>query len=151
MSSRKWEKVPLLIAIGLISLFLGASAALAANLNLDNQGASVGQTVTFTVTVEDTPNGVDALVFDIIFDNNVLSYEGFDPGELVEGFLLFHVSNPSPGTVRVAGITANPIAAGASGNLVRLNFTVAAGEASDLTFQNLKDDLVGWTTKDGSL
>jgi hypothetical protein len=151
MKGKTIRKIPiLLLLMGFLS-FVSWSGAGAADLNLDDQDcAPVGSTVTFTATVDSAPNSVSALGFEVAFDNTVLTYVDFTAGELVQDFLLFNVSNPSPGILRVAGITINPITAGASGNLVMFNFTVAAAGGSDLILQNLTDDMTGWTTDDGT-
>jgi hypothetical protein len=103
------------------------------------------------------PNEVDALGFDLTFDPSVLQYTGaFTRGALVAAWSFFDVSNPTPGKLKVGGFTVvDPIQAGVSGTLVRLEFLVVcnncgAGSISELVATNLVDDVATWSTCPGS-
>ena len=142
----------LFLLAGLLSFGNWASAS-AADLNLDDQPcAAVGNSVTFTVTVDNAPNQVAALGFDVTYDNTILQFDSYEGGALVANFDFFKAAHPD-NLIRVGGFEAGAdnIPAGATGTLVFLTFTVLAEGSTDLVFLNLKDDMKeGWTTDDGT-
>jgi hypothetical protein len=131
---------------------LGATVAFPQeNLDLNNQTASAtGQTVTFTVSVNNAPNAVDAIGVDITFAPEVLRFDGFTSGSLVQNWNFFHVSTPAAGQIRLAGFTVtDSIAAGTRGDLVFLNFTVLGESATPLSIVAPVDDVATWTLGTG--
>jgi cohesin domain-containing protein len=114
----------ILPAIVVAVLMLSAPVAFSQeNLELNNQTASaMGQTVTFTVSVNNAPNTVDAIGVDITFAPEVLRFDGFTSGSLVQNWDFFHASAPAAGQIRLAGFTVRDIiAAGTSGDLGRVH------------------------------
>ena len=86
--------VVLLMTVVFTSVF-GLATARAQDITFDNQPASdIGQRVTFTVSINDAPNAVEAIGFDITFDATVLQFDGFVRGVLVTNWDQFRVSNP---------------------------------------------------------
>ncbi len=123
---------------------------------LDIPGASGGSagTVTIPVRIQNAPNAVDSLGLEVLFDPSRFGYTGFSRGPLVDGFDFFDVSNPGDGIARMGGFEAGEdiIAAGASGDLVYLNFEIfdsEPGKSYGFGLQELKDDLAGWSTSHG--
>jgi cohesin domain-containing protein len=144
----------ILPAIVVAVLMLSAPVAFSQeNLELNNQTASaMGQTVTFTVSVNNAPNTVDAIGVDITFAPEVLRFDGFTSGPLVQNWDFFHASAPAAGQIRLAGFTVRDIiAAGTSGDLVFLNFTVLNEGAAALSMVAPVDDVATWTRGTGQL
>jgi hypothetical protein len=114
-----------------------------------------GKTIAIPVRIQNAPNEVAALGFDVSYDTSVLQFVSADfTGTLLEGFSFKDVSSPSLGLLRVGGFTvADPIAAGTSGDVVYLTFEVTCTEctSSKLELDNLVDQIVGWDTSDGCL
>ena len=76
---------------------------------LDIVGATAnatGEVVTHTVRIQNAPNEVDSMGFEVTYDPAVLQYVGCDQGPCEVPWLLFDCLNPEPGVVRVAGISA---------------------------------------------
>ena len=129
---------------------LCAGKLYAQNLDINDQSAEVGDTVTFTVSMSNIPNAVGALQFEVSYDTSVLDFtDNFTKGSLVNGFTYFEVNEASSGQIRVVGITTSEIASGSSGEVVKLEFTVKNCANSTLTLTGLEDDLSGWNTGDG--
>ena len=135
-----------------VSLILPGLVHARANLAMNDQRGSKGDTITFTVSVNSAPNEVVSFGFDVNFDHRILTYKSHTRGDLVKGWDFFDVSNPGNGVVRVGGFTTKEkIAEDASGAMVNLTFAVIGGADNTLTFTELVDDIVGWSTKDGSV
>ncbi len=130
--------------------------AMAADLELDGQSGQLCDTatVTFTVSVNNAPNDVSSLGMEISYTPTVFEYVG-DTGDfsgtLMEAWSFKQVSNPTPGLLIFGGFTvAGEITTGTSGSLVRLAFNVIGTEDCQLPLNELKDDIAGWETKDGT-
>ena len=128
-----------------------AGQALGAALEIDDQSGGLGSQVVFTVSVNSAPNKVDSLGADIGFDASVLEYVSGDfTGTLMADWTIKQISNPEVGVLRLGGLTmGTPIAAGSSGNLVKITFNVIGGWDCKLPLSALKDDITGWGTKGG--
>ncbi|MEZ4528550.1 MAG: Ig-like domain-containing protein [Desulfobacterales bacterium] len=139
--------------VGLLSLcILFGTAAYGANLEMDTHTASQGDTVIFTVSVNNAPNQVAAFGFDINFDSTVLEYKSHEKGALVQsGFSLFDANEISAGQLRIGGVDfgASPIQQGGTGILVRLTFLVLQNKSCEVQLLDLKDDFKTWSTKNG--
>ena len=142
--------VVLLMTVVFTSVF-GLATARAQDITFDNQPASdIGQRVTFTVSINDAPNAVEAIGFDITFDATVLQFDGSVRGVLVTNWDQFRVRNPAAGTLTVTGSTTEDIIAeGASGELVQLNFIVLADNDTTLSVTTPVDDVETWTFGEG--
>jgi hypothetical protein len=155
-----------LVALAVVAFMLwpGTMAAVAQNVDLDDQNARQGETVTFTVSINTASNDVIAFGFEITFDPSALYFDTTDtngdliadaaiPGPLVEGWTFFRVSSPASGHIRVGGSTiTNGIAAGASGVLLQLIFTVVGdGDPASTTLAIVmpSDDVTTWTLGQG--
>jgi hypothetical protein len=114
-----------------------------------------GSTTIVIVRIQDAPNPVDALGFEVSFEPAFVTYTGYSRGPLVEDFDFFDAIVPpdEPDVVRVGGFEAiDGIPAGASGALVYLHFIAdqcAPGLSSGLGLQDLKDDLGSWSSTGG--
>jgi len=139
--------------IGLLSLcMLIGTAAYGASLEMDTQKAAKGETVTFTVSVNNAPNQVAAFGFDISFDPAVLQYKSHEKGSLIQsGFSLFDANEISAGQLRIGGLDfgGSPIQQGSSGILARLTFQVLQNKSCEVQFTDLKDDFRTWSPKNG--
>ncbi len=142
--------VSLSLSVGLLGGW--ALQAGAQGLSLDDRSASEGETVTFTVSVTNAPSEADALGFDVTFDPAVLGFVEFTRGALSQSWTLFDVGTPEAGRIRVGGLTtgAEIIAAGATGDLARLDFTVLGAGATDLSIEATVDDIRSWAVDGGS-
>ncbi len=141
--------------IGILSLcMLFGAAAYGASLEMDIQKASKGETVSFTVSVNNAPNQVAAFGFDIVFDPAVLEYKNYEKGSLVQsGFSFFDANEISEGHLRIGGLDfgGSPMQQGSTGVLVLLTFTVIDNKSCDLAFSELKDDFKTWGSENGGL
>lgn len=121
----------------------------AANLEYTvNLSGVSGAEVTVTLKIINAPNDVDALGLDIKFDPNALQYIKYEKGDLVQGSLLFDVSNPESGLLRIGEINLedNKIAQGTSGTIVDLYFTLRTDFLSTIIqLDNMVDDIDGWS------
>ena len=133
------------------TLGMGIPGGFSQNLSFNAQQGEVGDTVTFTIRVDGAPNTVEAFGFDVLYDRDVLQYTGsFIPGEMVNRFGFFNVNEANPGRTRVAGFSiSDRVAAGRSGAIVTLEFTVIKPGNATLSLVNLVDDVAGWTTQAG--
>ena len=124
-------------------------------LDLSVSYVAVGAGGSVSVAIGAAPNAVAAFGFEVAFDATRLSYDGFAPGALTEGFDFLEVSNPAAGIVRVGGFEAGSdrIADGASGILVEIQFTVdpaePIGSEIPLSLLGLVDDLLPFSMSNG--
>ena len=121
-------------------------------LDIQGSNGSPGGTVSIPVRIQNAPNAVSSLGFEVVYPASILTYTGFTEGPCVEGWTLFNVTSPEPGIVRVGGLTTgNGIAAGESCYVVYLEFEIdpECDSVSPLDLQELKDDISGWSTSHG--
>ncbi|MEW5804382.1 MAG: cohesin domain-containing protein [bacterium] len=122
---------------------------------LDIEGARgrIGQEVKIPVRIQNAPNGVAALGFEVAYNTAVLKYTGFERGNLVTSFNMFDVNIDSPGKLKVGGFTiGSGVSKGASGYLVWLKFTVVGGQEKicySLTLSNLTDEIANFPQTGG--
>jgi len=120
---------------------------------LDITGASgnTGDTITITVRIQNAPNSVDSLGFDVTYDPAVLEYQGsFTRGSCVTNFSFFDFNLISAGTIRIGGFTTtNAIQTGASCDVVVLQFTVLTCATTSLGLQGLVDNIASWSKSGG--
>ncbi|MEW5735482.1 MAG: PKD domain-containing protein [Thermodesulfobacteriota bacterium] len=151
-------KIPLFFTVMLLLLCSGPLFASAASITVDNQTGDVGDEVTFTVGIVSAPNPVNGFIADVTYDPAVLEYKSGKAGNLITpGSGLFIVNGvcsacvPGQMTARIGGaLPTTPIPLGATGSLATLTFTVIGCGDFTLQIPTLKDDLVGWTTGEGS-
>ena len=162
------------VVLRFFSLFLAlyllmAGSGLAEELELDIKSAEAGQTVVFTISVNNAPNLVLAFGFRVLFDGNCLTWQSLTVGDLTQDFAKLDpatgdptgaivANEPWPGTLIVGGATAFPengIQQGETGVLATLTFTVDSCCSTALTFSELNSHLAPpsadhvWTTKNG--
>ncbi len=137
----------------LAAVFFTIVSAGASVLSIDSYEGKVGSDTTFTVSVINALNDADSLGFEVKYDASVLSYRGYRPGSLVQGFSSFNVVNTDFGVVRIGGfdIGNNKITKGASGSLVYLTFEVVGYNNSEMKIIKLLDDLKSWSVINGIL
>lgn len=114
-----------------------------------------GGTVTVPIRIQSAPNGVFSVGFEVTFNSTILNYTGHSRGGLVSDFDFFDCNVPGdkPDVVRCGGFkSTGGIAQGASGDVVYLSFDVIDCEKGlnyTLDLQELKDDIVSWSTSLG--
>lgn len=113
-----------------------------------------GTAITIPIEVRNAPNAADALGFELTYDPAKLAFTGCDfAGTLLAAWDQKDCNTPSSGIVRVGAFTTGtPIAAGATGNLVRVAFEVLTcieEEEMALPLQSLVDDVTTWGTCSG--
>jgi len=128
-------------------------------LNIVDTSGCGGSEVTVTIEINNAPNMVDSLGFEVTYNqNNCLTFINWQAGALTSGFDFFNCSTPSAGIVRCGGLDAGGgIPSGASGPVVELTFSIDTPdldtpvEAVKLDLQALVDDLSGteWSTSPG--
>lgn len=124
-------------------------------LNILSTSASPGATATVVVEINTAPHEVAAFGFEVMYDAAQLTFDEFSRGDLTTDFNTLNASMPSPGVVRVGGFEpeAGTIAAGSSGSVVVLNFSVDHNvpfqDALPVSLQNLVDDVATFSISDG--
>jgi len=128
----------------------------AGQLDVVGGSGNPGSSVTFTVRVQNAPNAVDALGFEVTYDPAMLQYVGFTRGGCVTNFDFFNANLIASGIVRCGGFTTvSPIPAGANCDVVQLHFTVISSSCAvgtcpgTVSLQNLVDDMTGWSASHG--
>jgi len=134
-----------------LSVFVFAQLAISAELEINNQERDVGGRVTFAVIINDTPDDIDSVEFNVLYDNHILSFEGWETGSLVSDFVFFNaaVIKGREGIIKVAGFTNSHIASGLSGEIVRLEFAVKECTNSLLELVDLSGAVEGFSTIQG--
>ncbi len=150
MKKKSTRIFKVLLSIFLIWIVM-AGKSMAANLELVSQCADTGDQVVFTLLLNDAPNGCESIGVDIVYDPDVIEYNSEDfSGTLLENFSFSQVNLVSAGLLRIGAFNAGEaISQGTSGSMVTLTFTVNDETGSDLSLENLKDDIETWTTTDG--
>jgi len=113
--------------------------------------------VTIPVLFDNSPNDVDAFLFDLIYDSDALTFNDFSRGDLTAGFSESNVGAnvTSTGVLTIGGYDTTAIPAGSTGTLIFLEFEVNCSscspyETSNLEATNLQDDLLNWETDNGT-
>lgn len=141
------------ILVALLMLVLGGiSPGLAQQVQIDTQQGKVGETVTFTISLDRAPKTIDALGLTLTYDPTVLRYTGtFTKGLLVQEFDFFDAHERQHGQIRVGGFTTKKaIAAESGGKLVSLAFTVLSAGNTTVRIAHMVDDLAGMQTLPGA-
>ena len=142
---------PFLLMLALVCTPMGGKA-IAENLEIDHKQGRLGDQVTFIVSVNGAPNEVASLGSNINYNSEVLEYVSANfTGTLLESFTFKQVNNSSSDLCKLGALTSgDKIAGGATGFLVTLTFNVIGNQDCQLSLSELKDDIAGWTTKDGT-
>ena len=120
------------------------------NLDIPGSIGSIGGIVKIPVRVKNAPNNVSSFGFEIVYDTDMLEYESYDKGSLVENFDYFDAQLISDGLIRCGGAKNNGIKSGASGSVLFLKFKIKQAEpATKINLQELKDDFVSWNFSGG--
>jgi hypothetical protein len=119
------------------------------HIKIRRLAADANQRITFVLAVDQAPNQVRALGFDVVFDPQVLKYSGYTRGVLIERFDMFDVNALGRGRLRVGGLEARNdfMAQGASGELVRLQFQVLGNGDPGFKLIRLRDHISSWGVK----
>jgi len=124
-------------------------------LDIGGSAGTTGGTTAIPVRIQDAPNTVGSLGFEVTFNPCVLEFGDFASGSLIEDFDFFDCVIPAGenSIVRCGGFkSTGGIAEGASGDVAYLNFGVIECEQGSnytLDLQELKDDVAGWSTSLG--
>ncbi|MDM8539805.1 cohesin domain-containing protein [Desulfococcaceae bacterium HSG9] len=136
-------------------VFVIPTAGGTGDLDIVDSSAPCGGSVSVPVRIQDAPNMVNALGFEVTYDPAILTYTGFVKGTLVDNFDDpvgdFDVNPYSSGAIRIGGYRSlDGIASGAGGVLVYLKFDIAAVcDSSVLEIAALTDDIGSWTATSG--
>ena len=117
----------------------------------ENTCSGAGDIKTYTVSINDAPNEVGAIGFELNYDKTKLEYQDFQKGNLTDSFLMFDVTEKDDDTLKAGGFTMSALSGGTSGTVVVINFKVLECENSDLVLGDLLDDFSGWSKTDGKL
>lgn len=135
--------------------FLFISNVFAQNhLIMDDQTGYKDEVVTFTISVSNILNQVEAFGFRVAFDFSVLEYSSGCKGNLTESALFFGINSDQEGELIIGWSNPSPLApipAGSSGEIVKLTFTVKKTTNSELTIFALADNFIGWGVTSGHL
>ncbi|KPA12531.1 secreted protein containing Cellulosome anchoring protein, cohesin region domain protein [Candidatus Magnetomorum sp. HK-1] len=127
----------------------------AETLELNDNTAELDNTVVFELMVNNAPNIVGSFGFEIEYDPEILSFQGFEEGSLIKDrYNIFDVTTPSHGIIRIGGLTSNSkqkIQQNESGVLVLMRFTVLKNSNDVLKLQKLIDHIKDWSVKNGHL
>jgi len=128
----------------------------AENLELnDITNATPESIVTFELTLNDAPNVVQAMGFDITFNPGILSYRGYELNQTCQDrFDSFDANLIGNNVIRVGGFrnsAGTKIQPGDSLQIMSLSFTVLKSGNDSLHLHNLKDHFKDWSVKDGSI
>ncbi|MEZ4528119.1 MAG: dockerin type I domain-containing protein [Desulfobacterales bacterium] len=111
-----------------------------------------GSSVTITVRMQNAPNNVEAMGFDISVPTG-FTYTGFAKGSLLPSNYLLEVNPVSGntfrcGAYRVGGL--DVISAGSSGDIVQISFDTATDiSGSQASLAALEDDISTWSATPG--
>ena len=143
-----------LVRYVILLLIAPVSFTHAGGLAINSLHGAQGDTVTFAISVDDAPNAVKALIMDIKYNPDSMTFLKYQRGALgASGYPMMIVNEYKPGMVRVGA--ADPleqgIIQGDSGDFLYLTFKVSGDTESALSFSTLKDDLEQWNTSPGYL
>lgn len=127
---------------------LNAVTVYAASLEIDNpELPAVGNSVTYTISINSAPDDIMSLGFDMVFDSDILSYQSFQQGALTNDFVLFNVNVTPEGNLRIGGLEySDYIIAGTSGTIATVTFQVIGSGDPEMRFAAVKDDIQCWDT-----
>ncbi|MCD4726708.1 MAG: hypothetical protein K8R46_03540, partial [Pirellulales bacterium] len=126
------------------------------NLIVSNAWGCQEDMISISITIDNPTTSVDALVIDLVFDETMLSYDSCEKGNLTTDWAMFDCNETSSGELSIAGFTTgSSIPAGSNDTIVLIHFTVdcpgcAQDDSSQLYIDRLDDDVIGFTTFDGT-
>ena len=128
--------------------FFVVSEAIPANLSMgDETCPGVASPVTFTLSINDAPNGLASFGFRIAYDNAILTYGSFSNIVGVSGLF---VSDQTT-YLQVSGYDfSSTVPTGFTGTFMTISFTTISCTATTLVLSNTIDDMSGWTLKAGN-
>lgn len=136
-----------------IILLLFFSTAHTETIEIESKIITSGAQDSFAISINNAPNSIKALGFDIKYCPDVLRYDGFEEGAFIQNkYSFFQVDLvPSQALIRVGMVASNKkyIEMGASGELLKLQFTALQSGGCKLIMMNQFDDITNWTVKDG--
>ncbi len=118
------------------------------DIDIPSYSVTPGGPGTASVRIQNAPNNVEAMGFDITVPDG-LTYTGFEKGSLVPSGYLLDVNVISANTLRCGAYKVSGtdvIAAGASGEIVKITFDVSNTFISPqkISLSELKDDIAAW-------
>ncbi|MBF0450236.1 MAG: hypothetical protein HQK75_06005 [Candidatus Magnetomorum sp.] len=123
------------------------------NLELNDTSADIGQMVVFELSLNNAPNVVSALGFDIEFNPEILAYQSYEQGTLIKNRCdFFNVTTPEQGKLRIGGVIStsdHKIQVDESGVFMLVTFKVLKNSNDLITLIDLKDDIKNWSVKNG--
>ncbi len=128
-----------------------SQTSVALDLVVDSANAPIGEIVEITIRIESAPNRASAFGFDIVYDSNAITYDGFVAGDLVQEFALFDVHAVGDGRLRLGGVCTRSddetrIQPGTTGEIATLSFEVTSCPEipAVVAIEDLVDDLADW-------
>jgi len=116
----------------------------------------IGATVQVPIRIQYAPNAIYSLGLEVTYNPNILEFSGFekaDRGDLTKDFSMFEVNVIGPDRLRIGGYDAESgIAESATGELVRLRFTVIGGQQDicyPLDIEGLLDEISNFSSTGG--
>ena len=142
----------LMLTVCVYNIFSIGATSSGAEIESNDLSGRLGDTVTFSIYINSSPNEIKSLGFDIQYNPAVLRYLDYAMEQLANDLDFFGVNLKSVGTVRVGGFGAgqNTIWPGASGKLVSLVFEVIGHDDSQIRLTHLTDDMKTWSARSGS-
>ncbi len=144
-------KKSIIKSIVVFSILVFTNVTFSAELKINNQEGHTGDTVTFTVALNGNSSEIKNMEFSILYDSEILNFEGYKAGFLVSDFTLFYTAplKISKKIIKVAGITSHPIPPNTTGEIVRISFTVRSCGDTKLELSKLLGSVEGFATGNG--
>lgn len=119
----------------------------AAQLSVGLSGTAKSGTVSYAVQVDGGPSEISAFGLDINFDPAVLTYKGWEKGDLTGSFTQVGANNIDEDTVRVGGFSVDgSVPAGATGSLAIIQFEATGNAPDSLSITEAMDHIKGFST-----
>lgn len=140
-------------SIAMLLFLFNTGMALSAELEINNQEGSPGKQVIFNISINNTPEELNSMEFNITYDSKILNFEGWEAAELVSDFAFFNAAkvNGNSAVIKVAGLTRDPILASTSGEIVQLTFSINECQETKLSLTDLQGAIKGFSTRAGIL
>ncbi|MGA1869991.1 MAG: cohesin domain-containing protein [bacterium] len=144
-----------IILASIASFILSAGLYADEQLFINTQSCNEEGEVTFTISVRNIPEPINALGFEVQFDSSVLQYKDFDFGSLTHSMNLFNANLDESGeSIIIGGFSYENdklIPQGSTGTIIELIFSVIECQNSSLVLTHLMDNIKGWTPHVGHL
>ncbi len=122
---------------------------------VSNASGGAGQLIQIAVTAENPDTPFDAFGFDLIYDENMLTFASGETGTLTHDWPYIECNGNQPGRIIAGGFDTEDIPAGSSGSLLLFYFTVTCGacdpgDQSAFVISDKVDDIKFWDAGNGT-